>query len=215
MRRGVFGGTFDPPHAGHLQVARRVRDALGLDVVEIVPSNEPPHRRSPVAAAADRLEMVRLLCAGEDRLVPSAREIERGGISYTVLTLREMRAEAPDDELFLVLGADSYDELPGWRASAEIEQLAHVVVLPRPGAAGAAAVREADRPRLRLPGEPPPAGGKALYAVPMPETPEAARQIRALLARGEDPGEALPRPVLAYIRRRGLYAAAPAGDTVR
>lgn len=205
MKLGVFGGTFDPPHIGHLAVARTARDALALDRVELIPLNQPPHRRSPIAPPADRMAMVTLLCEGEDRLAPSAREIRRGGVSFTVDTLQELAAEGAADELFLVIGADSYDELPTWRDAARVVQLAHLAVLPRPGSRGAAELRPEDRVRVRPVGEPPPTVGKAVYAVPMAPVPVAARDVRERLARGEDPGPALPRPIFEYIRRRDLY----------
>ncbi len=204
-RVGLFGGTFDPPHAGHLAVACAARDALDLDVVELVPSSVPPHRRAPGATPAERLEMVRLACAGEPRLVASDREIRRDGTSYTVDTLRELAHDHPGAELFLVLGADSYDELPTWRESAEIVRLAHLAVLPRPGAHGVLRLRPDDAARLRAPGDPRPAEGTAVFAVPMPLVPLAARDLRARLARGEDPGAGLAAPVFGYIRERGLY----------
>lgn len=206
MRRGLYGGTFDPPHAAHLAVARTVRDALGLDLVELVPARVPPHRAAPAASAEDRLAMLACAVGDEARLVPSRRELDRSGRSYTVETLREILAASPGDELFLVIGADSYDELPAWRAADEIQRLAHLAVLPRPGCAGFDRPRAADVPRLRRPGEPPPADGCAVYAIEMPPLPIAARDIRAALARGEDPGAGvLPRPVFEYIAARGLY----------
>ncbi len=205
MRLGLFGGTFDPPHAGHLAVARAAVAALGLDRLELVPSLVPPHRRAPLASAPDRLAMLALACADDPRLVPSPREMLRGGVSYTVETLRQLEQEAPGLAPYLVLGADSYDDLPNWRESAEILRRAHLAVLPRPGAHGVEGLRPADAGRLRAPGEPPPAEGRAVYAVPMPPVPVAARDVRAALARGEDPGGALPPAVFAYIRKRGLY----------
>ncbi len=204
MKLGIFGGTFDPPHVGHLAVARAARDALARDRGDLMPLHLPPHRGGPAASAEDRLAMVTLICEGEDRLAPSALEILRGGVSFTVDTLAELAAAGADD-LFLIIGADSYDELPTWRATARVQQLAHLVLLPRPGASGAAQLRPEDEARLRSPGQPAPPGEKAVYAIPMAPVPVAARDIREQLARGEDPGPALPRPVFEYIRRRGLY----------
>jgi nicotinate-nucleotide adenylyltransferase len=205
VRIGVYGGTFDPPHRGHLAVACAARDGLALDRVEMVPSHTPPHRRPTTASDLDRLAMVALGVLGERGLVPSPREIRRGGVSYTVETLRELRAEEPAAELFLVMGADSYDDLPNWSRSDEIQRLAHLAVLPRPGNAGVAAVRPADEPRLRPAGEAPPAAGLAVYRVDMEPLAISSREIRRRLGAGE-PVEPLVTPaVLGYIGRRGLY----------
>ncbi len=205
MRIGVYGGTFDPPHRGHLAVACAARDGLGLDRVELVPSHTPPHRRPTAASPLDRLAMVALATGGERGLVPSPREIRRGGVSYTVETLREIRAEQADAELFLVLGADAYDDLPTWSRADEIQRLAHLAVLPRPGSTGVSAVRPDDGPRLRRPGEALPAAGLALFRVEMEPMAISSREIRRRVQAGE-PFEALVTPaVLGYIGRRGLY----------
>jgi nicotinate-nucleotide adenylyltransferase len=205
VRIGIYGGTFDPPHRGHLAVACAARDRLALDRVELVPSHIPPHRRPTAAPDLDRLAMVALAALGERGLVPSPRELRRGGVSYTVETLRELRAEEPAAELFLVMGADSYDDLPTWSRSDEIQRLAHLAVLPRPGSAGVAAVRPADGPRLRPAGEAPPPGGLAVYRVEMEPLAISSREIRRRLGAGE-PVEPLVTPaVLGYIGRRGLY----------
>lgn len=205
MRVGVYGGTFDPPHRGHLEVARAARDSLALDRVELVPSHTPPHRRPTVASPLDRLAMVALGTADERGLVASPREIRRGGVSFTVETLREIRAGQADAELFLVLGADAYDDLPTWSRADEIQRLAHLAVLPRPGSPGVAAARPGDGPRLHRPGEAPPAGRLAVYRVEMEPMAISSREIRRRIGAGE-PVEALVTPaVLGYIGRRGLY----------
>lgn len=252
---GLFGGTFDPPHAGHLAVARAARDVLGLLELEVVPCNVPPHRRVPQASAAQRLAMLEILLDGEPRLCASGREIARGGVSYTIDTLREMERDLARDggrdlardggrdlardpardpaggpagdraaaEIVLVLGADSYDELPAWRESERIVALAHLAVLPRPGSAGLDRLRPADAPRLCAPGTRPPGTrppgatrgatlgetGRAVWRIPMPPVPLAAREIRALLAAGRDPGPALAPGVFDYIRAHGLYGWPP------
>ncbi|RMG48899.1 MAG: nicotinate (nicotinamide) nucleotide adenylyltransferase [Acidobacteria bacterium] len=205
MKIGLFGGTFDPPHKGHTAVAAAARDALGLDRVEVVPCAGPPHRPPATAGPFDRFAMAVLAFLDFDRLVVSPREIARGGISYTVETLRELQSEWPGAELFLIVGGDSYDELPTWRDAQEIERLAHLAVVGRPGAGGLDAVRPADRPRLREPGEPAPPGCRAVYRVPMAPQPVSASAIRRTLARGGDPGAVLDPRVRRYIEKRALY----------
>lgn len=204
MRLGLFGGTFDPPHDGHLAVARAARDQLGLDRVELIPTRVPPHRHAPSASAPDRFAMVALAVLDEPRLVPSPREIVRDGVSYTVETLERLATQRPEVEPFLVLGLDSYLDLPNWKQPARITELAHLVIAPRPGAR--LALREEDRPRLAAPGAHTSAGGpRRVFVLEMEEVPLSATALREALARGETPIRGLCGPVLRYVRKRGLY----------
>ena len=209
MRIGIFGGTFDPPHLAHREVARAARDTLHLGLLEVIPCAIPPHRRPPHADGWDRFAMTVLTFAGEERILPSARELRRGGISWTVDTLEELAAEHPRDELFLVIGADSYDDLPNWKEAERIQELAHLAVAARPGSFGLERLRQEDRDRLRPPGEAPPPGRRGIYRIPMEPVPIAARRIRERLARGELPRDDLHPAVQRYILARGLYL--PAG----
>ncbi|MEZ5144399.1 MAG: nicotinate-nucleotide adenylyltransferase [Acidimicrobiales bacterium] len=134
-RIGVLGGTFDPPHVAHLVAAVNARHALDLDVVLLVVANEPWQKVgsrdvSPVEA---RLAMTRAACEGVDGVEVSTVEIERGGPSYTVDTLRELRRHHPDAELFLVLGGDAAAGLPSWERAEEVPELCRFVVVDRPG----------------------------------------------------------------------------------
>jgi nicotinate-nucleotide adenylyltransferase len=134
VRLGIFGGTFDPPHTGHLVVAQEVHFRLGLDRVLWVPAGIPPHKRDqPITPGNIRLAMVRAAIAGDDRFEASDLELRRGGISYTVDTLRELRQTRPDDELFLIVGADQLTELDSWREPDEIRRLATLVGFGREG----------------------------------------------------------------------------------
>lgn len=195
MKLGIFGGTFDPPHEGHVRVARAAREGLGLDAVMVVPSLLPPHRDPAEAGAIDRYAMVALALDGESRLVPSPCEIERGGVSYTIDTLRHFAKLHPEDELVLIIGADSFDELDTWREVAAIRSMAQLAVLPRRGStgvsSGATAATAAD--------------GARIHALAMPEAPFASRRIREALHRGDFAPEGLPEAVARYIRARGLY----------
>jgi nicotinate-nucleotide adenylyltransferase len=135
MRVGVFGGSFDPIHLGHLVVAESARDALSLDHVLLIPARVPPHKPGRVLAGAEhRWRMVELACSGNDRLRPSRIEIDQDGVAYTVDTLRALRgaADAPA-EMYLLLGADSLRDMYTWRDPSEIRRLAHLVVARRPG----------------------------------------------------------------------------------
>ena len=204
MRVGLFGGTFDPPHLGHLAVCRAARDQLGLDHLEVVPCGHPPHRSAPQADDHHRLTMLRLTLEGEAKLAVSSREIEREGPSFTIHTLGELADAYPGAALFLVLGGDSYDDLPSWHRHEQIEALAHLAVIARPGAEGLAALREGDRSRVSRPDQPLPETGRAVIPVEMEPCPYSASEIRRQLARGLSP-EGLVPDVLDYIHRHALY----------
>ena len=135
QRLGVFGGTFDPPHRGHLAVAKAAQRTFALDRVLLVVANDP-WKKSPdraITPAADRLAMVQALARDQAGLEVSDREIRRGGPSYTVVTLRELAAAHPDSELFLIIGRDLVDDFSSWHESVEIGRLATIVVVDRPG----------------------------------------------------------------------------------
>lgn len=210
----LLGGTFDPVHLGHLHLAEDVRRALHLPQVRLVPAGDPPHRGGPRASAADRLAMLRLAVRDFPGLAVDPREIERGGKSYTVLTLEELRAEDPRRPVLLLLGADAFHGLPTWHRWEDVFRLAHLVVAARPGVD-----LESDMPdtlaaqwRARRVGDPAPlfaTPAGAIYVQPVVPHPMSATAIRMQLARGE-PGRAdvvqlLPPAVLAYIDRHHLY----------
>ena len=135
QRLGVFGGTFDPPHRGHLAVAQAAQRTFALDRVLLVVANDP-WKKSPdraITPAADRLAMVQALARDQAGLEVSDREIRRGGPSYTVVTLRELAAAHPGSELFLIIGRDLVDDFSSWHESVEIGRLATIVVVDRPG----------------------------------------------------------------------------------
>lgn len=135
QRLGVFGGTFDPPHRGHLAVAQAAQRTFALDRVLLVVANDP-WRKSPgraITPAADRLAMVQAMARDEVGLEVSDVEIRRGGPSYTVVTLRELAAAHPGSELFLIIGRDLVDDFSSWHESVEIGRLATIVVVDRPG----------------------------------------------------------------------------------
>jgi nicotinate-nucleotide adenylyltransferase len=211
---GVFGGTFDPIHCGHLELARELRAALGFFAVRFVPAGDPPHRAAPVATAAHRLAMVELAVAGHPDLEVDAREIRRTGRSYTVTTLEELRHEEPSRPLALIVGADAFLGLPTWHRWCELFDLAHIVVVGRPGVTIEGALPPAlaeewsrrlrpDATALRSA----PAG--TLILPPVTAHPISASAIRAQLARGGAGIAAvrglLPPAVLAYIDRNQLY----------
>jgi nicotinate-nucleotide adenylyltransferase len=132
VRLGLFGGTFDPPHIGHTLVASDACDRLALDTLVFVPNAVQPLKTGrPAASAADRLEMVRLACQGDARFDVDAIEVDRGGLSFTVDTLRAYRDRYPEAALFLLVGEDAAETLPSWRDPAVILELAELIVLTR------------------------------------------------------------------------------------
>jgi nicotinate-nucleotide adenylyltransferase len=130
---GLFGGTFDPVHYGHLRTALELRHRLALDEVRFLPCAIPPHRDMPTASAATRLRMLRAALDSEPGFLIDERELERGGPSYSVDTLLSLRADYPQASLCLLLGMDAFLGLPTWRAWRELLQLGHIVVAHRPG----------------------------------------------------------------------------------
>lgn len=132
---GIFGGTFDPIHFGHLRLAEEMATALGLSRVLFVPAGQPPHRGAPRTAAAHRLEMVRRAVAGNPHFTVDAREVQRAQPSYTVDTLTALRGElGPDQSLWLLLGADAFLGLASWHEWQQLFDLANIAVATRPGA---------------------------------------------------------------------------------
>jgi nicotinate-nucleotide adenylyltransferase len=134
VRIGLFGGTFDPVHLGHLRAAESAREALGLDRVAFLPSALPPHRPRPLSPAADRLAMARLATEGHPCFESWDLELRRPGPSYTVDTVAALAHERPDDRFVLIVGADTWPEMPGWREPRRLFSLVEVAVTDRPGA---------------------------------------------------------------------------------
>jgi nicotinate-nucleotide adenylyltransferase len=134
MRLGIFGGTFDPVHFGHLLLAESAREQLRLDEVWFMPAATPPHKRDrELTSAKQRVEMLELAIAGNEAFRVSTLELDRGGVSYTVDTLRHLLRDRPDAELFLLMGADSLRDLVTWREPEEVCRLALPAVVRRGG----------------------------------------------------------------------------------
>ncbi len=209
---GLFGGTFDPVHFGHLRLAEESIDHLGLAGVRWIPAGQPPHRGVPQVTAEQRLEMVRRSTANNGKFSIDASEVEAAEPSYTVHTLERLRRELGDSQsLVLLVGADAFAGLPTWHRWRDIFALAHVAVSHRPGFPVEAASlphelatefndrRLADAAGLKLA----PAGGIVTFA--MTQLAISATQIRKLLANGLSARYLLPDGVLDYIHRNQLY----------
>lgn len=196
---GYFGGSFDPPHRGHLTVAREVRDRLGLDELLLAPTGRQPLKPDgPAASFEDRLRMTRLLCAGERGLMASDVDRPRadGEPNYTVDTLRRLKEQLPEEtEIFAIVGADALLSLPQWRGVAELFTLAEWVVVSRPGFALEAveqlALTAAQRARVHF--------------VEGIADPTSATALRACLREGKPCDDMLPSQVLHYIHEHALY----------
>jgi nicotinate-nucleotide adenylyltransferase len=135
LRIGIYGGSFDPIHMGHLLIAETVRELCELDQVVFVPAATAPHKQDQqVTSAKHRRELVELAVGGYAPFSLDDRELERGGVSYTVDTLKAIHGERPDDRLFLIMGGDSLVDLPTWKSPQEICRLARPIVVARPGA---------------------------------------------------------------------------------
>lgn len=200
MRRiGLFGGTFDPPHFGHLVLAEWARVRLRLDRVVFVPAGTPPHKRGrPLTDAALRLALTRLAVRGNPAFTVSGFEARRAGPSFTVDTLRHFHTRQPGARFYLLMGADSLADFPNWHEPAEIARLATLVVAARPGPEGPA---PGSRSHQLVP-------ARARDRVVMLDNPIVAISSSALRARaraGRSLRYLVPDAVAAYTARHGLY----------
>lgn len=196
MRLGIFGGTFDPVHVGHLVAAVNARHALSLDRVLLVVANEPWQKvaNRPVTPALDRLAMVEAAVAGHAGLEASAMEIERGGPSYTADTVAELAARCPADELFLLVGADVVADLGSWERIAAVRGAVTLVAVNRPGAES-----------VELGAGGPLAGWRAC-AIEIPDLEISSTDLRDRAKTGRPLDYLVPEPAIRVIRERRLYA---------
>lgn len=191
----ILGGTFDPVHNAHLRVAWEAAEALGAEV-RLIPANLPPHRAAPVASAAQRAVLLRAALAGQSQLQLDERELRRDSPSYTIDTLREMRAEfGAERPLILLVGADAFAGLPAWHEWHALFDLAHIAVLTRPGH-GAPLPRELDAAiAVRRTRDPAPLrglpGGR-VFDLAVTPLEVSASAVRALLAAGREPRWLVP-----------------------
>lgn len=210
---GVFGGTFDPVHRGHLQIALDFLQHLPLTQLRLLPCAEPPHRQQPGASAEQRLAMLELALAqlNNNDVVIDARELQRQGPSYSIDTLVAIRAELGEQaSLVLCMGSDVFSELPSWHRWQELLSLAHIAVAAR---AGQALVL--NDPVKKLLAEQQVHDAAVLQQQPagyivylqMAQVPLSSSAVRAGLHAGNLPEDALPLPVWQYIKQHALYGA--------
>jgi len=198
QRLAMFGGTFDPPHVGHLALAEWARERLALDRVVFVPAGRPPHKRGPrVSSAAHRLAMTRLAVRRNPAFEVSTVELRASGPSYTVDTLRRLREEGENDWWFLLVGSDSLDEFPTWREPQAILDLATLAVARRPSTSV----------ETGPPGLPPGFRGRVI-ALGNPLFEVSSTLVRRRARVGHSIRYLVPDAVAAYIVEHRLYPAA-------
>ena len=200
MRLGLFGGTFDPVHYGHLLLAECCREQCPLDEVRFLPAAVPPHKQGrKLTPAKARIEMLELAIAGHTAFSVSRYETDRGGVNYTVDTLAHFRRKDPDVELFFLLGADMLHDLPTWYQAPQICELATVVVVRRPGAG------ELDFDCLNQVATADQIGQVRRHQVEMPEVGISSTEIRRRVAAQMSTRFQTPRAVEKYVETHGLY----------
>lgn len=201
MRVGILGGTFNPPHVGHLVCGQEAHRELDLDRVLLIPARDPPHK--PVEAEPGpehRLELCRLAVAGDERFAVSELELRREGPSFTVDTLNMLTSQAPTDELVLILGGDIAAGLPLWRDPERVLELATVAIAKRRGTSK-------EEIRSALSGL---RGGERAKFFKMPPIGISSTMVRRRVAAGQPIRYFVPEPVREYIERHGLYEAVSA-----
>lgn len=195
-RLGVFGGTFDPPHYGHLALARAAREALALSRVLWAVAADPPHKRGQVQTPADlRVRLVEAAIAGEPGMLLSRIDLDRPGPHYTVDAIRLLQAANPNAELVLLIGGDSLNDLPTWHRPRELIRLCRLGVLRRPDAP-----LDLDDLERDIPGV-----SERVDFIPAPTVSTSSRDIRARAAAGEPLAGLVPGAVADLIASQGLY----------
>jgi nicotinate-nucleotide adenylyltransferase len=188
---GIFGGSFDPPHLGHLIIAELARRSLDLDVVFLVPAYRPPHKAGTHASSArDRLAMTKLSIRGNAGLRVSDIEIRRRGVSYTVDTVKAFHRKFLSSDLYLIIGSDSLKQFHSWKQPEEILSRATLIVYRRPG-------QGRKKPRI--------ASGKVVW-IKGPMVELASSDIRDRILRGKSIHYMVRENVLTFIRRKRLYS---------
>ncbi|MDT3281489.1 nicotinate-nucleotide adenylyltransferase [Shewanella scandinavica] len=214
MRIGILGGTFDPIHYGHIRPAIEVKHALALDKILLMPNHIPPHKHQPNLTTAQRLNMVADVCSQLDGFELCDIEAKRDTPSYTVVTLEQLKALHPEDELFFIMGMDSFIQLQSWHEWQRLFDFAYLVVCQRPGWQLDAAhpMQQILTARSQAPQETHEEHAKSTHKnsgqiFPVTITPQdiSSTQIREQLAKGEIPADLLMPITLDYIQNQRLY----------
>lgn len=188
---GILGGTFNPPHIGHLIVANEVKQALGLDEVRLMPTAVPPHKTAPGDATAEqRLQMVELAVMAINGLIVSDFEVKRGGVSYTFDTMKQLTEIEPKSEFHFIIGGDMIDMLPKWHRIEELVTLVNFVGVGRPGSIGTTEY--------------------PISMVDIPQIELSSTLIRQRLTKNDNVQLLIPPEVESFICKEGLYGSYPA-----
>lgn len=193
---GIMGGAFDPIHLGHLLAAEAAREQHGLDEVWFMPSHIPPHKHQAGVSGEQRLAMVKAAIQSHPHFRPLDIELRRGGVSYTVDTIKELRGEHPDLELYFIIGADMVNYLPKWEGIDELTDMITFIGLQRPGS-----FLELDTL--------PPFIQEAVLLADMPLVDISSSLIRKRISGGHSVRYMVPENVYDYIVRSGLYGIQP------
>lgn len=193
MKVAIFGGTFDPIHRGHVEVAKAAADEFRLDRILFIPTGHPPHRSAPPEAAyEDRLHMVEIACCGDERFVASRLEAPRNNEThYSIDTIHKIKESNPKDELFFLIGADAFAEITQWHRWQEITSLVEFLVVSRPG-------QSIERESI-------PQGARVHWLMGV-HVPISSTDIRKSLGQGRSADSWLPGDVASYIRQKRLYS---------
>ncbi|HGY92213.1 MAG TPA: nicotinate (nicotinamide) nucleotide adenylyltransferase [Planctomycetes bacterium] len=195
-RIGILGGSFDPVHRTHVDLAERARDALGLDRVLLIPAAHPPHKLDRrLSSDADRLAMLKLALEGREGLEVDDRELRRGGISYTIDTVEDLLAQYPGAEIYLIIGGDNLADIAGWRRFPDLARQVILVAFRRPGSPQDVPLALRETPGLTM----------EVLAAPLSAV--SSTEIRKRAAEGASLAGLVPPPVAEYIRRKRLYGA--------
>lgn len=202
---GIYGGTFDPVHYGHLRTALEVKQIFSLDEIRLIPCSQPPHRKTPLSTAQARLKMLTLAINNQPELTIDKRELDREGFSYMVDTLKSLRNENKDQSLLLFIGTDAFKGLTSWHLWQQLFDYAHLVVVTRPGYKEPALdeflssklVTNRENLRQNIAG--------CLFFQAVTQLDISATAIREMIQQGKNPGFLLPESVVDYIKANKLY----------
>ena len=183
MRIGLFGGAFNPFHNGHLKIAKTAIDAQKLDKLIFIPTGNAPHKKETAISRTDRLNMLNLAIEGEEKMSVSDYEITKDTVSYSADTTEYFKSLYPDDELFFIIGDDSYNQLSSWREPERILKVCTMLVFPREGA-------EVEPPAVEI---------------PMEKVEISSSDVREKIKLGKDCRNLLPKAVFDYIIKNSLY----------
>lgn len=202
---GIYGGTFDPVHFGHLRTALEVKEIFALDEVRLIPCSQPPHRETPLTSPEIRFAMLKLAVQNQQGLIIDRRELDRDGYSYMVDTLKSLKNDFPDKSLLLVIGTDVFDGLESWYQWQNLFDFAHIVVITRPGykhqvLSGfllSKLIKNREGLKQNTSG--------CLFFQSVTQLDISATAIRNIINTGLSPKFLLPESVIKYIQENKLY----------